>query len=544
MPGVPAARPRSTRSCGRSRGTGTSLAARSAARGGRCRADRRRPRAATTRPCRLTCEPQFARSMTVSETRGSARRCARRRRPSSMFTSTRPSSQSYHVATVTGEPSGRTVAMTAAFGFARKASSSGGRGGGARRRAYHPSAIRSATRCQATRPPTHRCSPGRRRTCRRATPGASRSSGTASARSRACTATTCELLVAQRQAPRREARRRRRGAAARADAAPTACSTASCARSTRTASRASSSSSAARARSPTSSSTCSSSTASRSSREPWSRRRELLEELIRPGAPLGRALAGLRRRRGAARGRTRARARGRHGQARRARPTGPAAAATTGARSSSARRPTLRIAGYTAGAGLAQQPRRADPRDRRARVRGQLRQRPLGRRTCASCSRRSRRCGARRSPLRGAGPTGARPARASPGSSRRSRCEVEFTEWTREHRLRAPVFKRLAKEGPVRQAGSASSSSRTRTRSSSPTRRSRRATCSPTTARSRRCSCRTCATGRSRSCATPTASRASTSSRSSAPPHAPALDAHGDAPEQLRRHAARRSTTS
>ena len=28
-------------------------------------------------------------------------------------------------------------------------------------------------------------------------------------------------------------------------------------------------------------------------------------------------------------------------------------------------------------------------------------------------------------------------------------CEVEFAEWTRERRLRAPVFKRLAEEGPV-----------------------------------------------------------------------------------------------
>jgi hypothetical protein len=52
-----------------------------------------------------------------------------------MFTSTLPSSQTYHVATVTGDPSGRTVAMTDAFGFARKASSRGGSGGFGTRRA-------------------------------------------------------------------------------------------------------------------------------------------------------------------------------------------------------------------------------------------------------------------------------------------------------------------------------------------------------------------------------------------------------------------------
>ena len=73
--------------------------------------------------------------MTVSETRGSARMCSLRRRDASMLTSTRPSSQSYHVATVTGAPSGPIVAITAAFGFARKASSRGGNGGRGTRRA-------------------------------------------------------------------------------------------------------------------------------------------------------------------------------------------------------------------------------------------------------------------------------------------------------------------------------------------------------------------------------------------------------------------------
>src|ERR1022692_3210822 len=47
-----------------------------------------------------------------------------------MFSSTRPSSQSYQVAAVCGVPSGRMVATTAGFGFARKASTSGGTGTG------------------------------------------------------------------------------------------------------------------------------------------------------------------------------------------------------------------------------------------------------------------------------------------------------------------------------------------------------------------------------------------------------------------------------
>src|ERR687888_285369 len=45
-----------------------------------------------------------------------------------MFSSTRPSSQSYHVAAVCGEPSGRSVAITAAFGCARNSSTSAGTG--------------------------------------------------------------------------------------------------------------------------------------------------------------------------------------------------------------------------------------------------------------------------------------------------------------------------------------------------------------------------------------------------------------------------------
>src|SRR6476660_8146909 len=47
-----------------------------------------------------------------------------------MFKSTRPSSQSYQVAAVCGEPSGRSFATTAGFALARNASTSGGTGTG------------------------------------------------------------------------------------------------------------------------------------------------------------------------------------------------------------------------------------------------------------------------------------------------------------------------------------------------------------------------------------------------------------------------------
>src|SRR5262249_46659285 len=47
-----------------------------------------------------------------------------------MFRKTRPSSQSYQVAAVWGAPRGLTVATTAGFGRARKASTSGGTGTG------------------------------------------------------------------------------------------------------------------------------------------------------------------------------------------------------------------------------------------------------------------------------------------------------------------------------------------------------------------------------------------------------------------------------
>ena len=49
-----------------------------------------------------------------------------RRRDSSMFSSTRPSSQSYQVAAVCGKPLGIIVATTAMFGWARKPSTAAG----------------------------------------------------------------------------------------------------------------------------------------------------------------------------------------------------------------------------------------------------------------------------------------------------------------------------------------------------------------------------------------------------------------------------------
>src|SRR5829696_3935883 len=83
----------------------------------------------TTRPKRLTWEYQLSSPSTVRETRPSRRMNARRSLVTSMFTSARPSCQSYQVATVCGEPSGRSVAITAGLGRRRNSSISGGTGG-------------------------------------------------------------------------------------------------------------------------------------------------------------------------------------------------------------------------------------------------------------------------------------------------------------------------------------------------------------------------------------------------------------------------------
>src|SRR5438552_7682936 len=64
----------------------------------------------------------------VSATRGSRRMKRRRTRLSSMLRRTRAPSQSYQVAAVWGEPSGRSVATTAGFGRRRNSSTSGGSG--------------------------------------------------------------------------------------------------------------------------------------------------------------------------------------------------------------------------------------------------------------------------------------------------------------------------------------------------------------------------------------------------------------------------------
>ena len=55
--------------------------------------------------------------------------CSSRLRPSSMFTSTRPSSQRYQVAVDTGWPSRRRVVMTAGLGLRSMATAASGSGG-------------------------------------------------------------------------------------------------------------------------------------------------------------------------------------------------------------------------------------------------------------------------------------------------------------------------------------------------------------------------------------------------------------------------------
>jgi len=82
-----------------------------------------------TRPWRLTWRYQFPASITVSETRGSWRRWTKRDRSASRFRRIRPPSQRYHVATVTGIPSARTVPMTAGFGCCRNSTTSGSQPG-------------------------------------------------------------------------------------------------------------------------------------------------------------------------------------------------------------------------------------------------------------------------------------------------------------------------------------------------------------------------------------------------------------------------------
>src|SRR5690242_7056287 len=74
----------------------------------------------------LTCRYQSS-SKIVRLTFGLERIRPSRALFASMLTTKRPSSQSYHVATVIGNPSGRIDAMIAAFGRLRNSTTSGGK---------------------------------------------------------------------------------------------------------------------------------------------------------------------------------------------------------------------------------------------------------------------------------------------------------------------------------------------------------------------------------------------------------------------------------
>src|SRR3954463_13044180 len=85
-------------------------------------------RISSTRPRSVSCRYQSGPSITVTETRGSRRMFARRRRAESMFTRTRSPSHSYQVTALCGAPLGRSVAITAGFTRLSSASASGGSG--------------------------------------------------------------------------------------------------------------------------------------------------------------------------------------------------------------------------------------------------------------------------------------------------------------------------------------------------------------------------------------------------------------------------------
>jgi bifunctional non-homologous end joining protein LigD len=181
-------------------------------------------------------------------------------------------------------------------------------------------------------------------------------------------------------------------------------------------------------------------------REPWSKRRELLEKLVLPGAASivlsqvyedGEALLDAARRRGL--------------EGIMAKRCG--ALYKPGRRSDDWRKiklrqeAVLRIAGYTSGQGararLGALILASDDLEYAGNCGSGLSEADVHelREALAPLVRET-------SPLRGAGPAGAARARVTwvePALA----CEVEFAEWTRDHRLRAPVFKRLAKEQPV-----------------------------------------------------------------------------------------------
>jgi bifunctional non-homologous end joining protein LigD len=181
--------------------------------------------------------------------------------------------------------------------------------------------------------------------------------------------------------------------------------------------------------------------------EPWTRRRELLTALVRPGAASvvlsqvyadGEALLDAARRRGL--------------EGVMAKRTG--ALYKPGRRSDDWRKlklrqeAVLRIAGYTSGQGA------------RSRL-GALILATGDLEYAGNCGSGLSDAGMatllealaplRRetSPLRGAGPAGPAARARITWVEPRLSCEVEFAEWTQDRRLRAPVFKRLAKEQPV-----------------------------------------------------------------------------------------------
>ena len=355
---------------------------------------------------------------------------------------------------------------------------------------------------------------------RAARAGSSRSSGTATARSRTCAAARPSCVSRNEQRPhgalRRGRARRCRGRSRRR----TASSTARSARSTSRGGRASPRmQQGERHRSSTTSSTCSSSRASRSSTCRWRERRERLERAARP-AQHARCGSPRRSRTATAllEAAKRAGARGRDGQAADSRYEPGQARARDWLKVKTRAAPGVpdrrvhhgRRAGASSGLGSLVL---AVRRGRRARagsgnVRHGLhrgRDRPAARSSCGRSSARRR-----RSPS----------SRRCPASAEddvvwvepKLVCEVEFAEWTHDGRLRAPVLpgparRQGARGGAARAAGrdevirrgqARRCGSRTSTRSSGPTRGSRRATCSTTTATSRPCSSRTCATGRSR----------------------------------------------
>jgi bifunctional non-homologous end joining protein LigD len=175
--------------------------------------------------------------------------------------------------------------------------------------------------------------------------------------------------------------------------------------------------------------------------EPWSRRRELLEELIRPGAPSivlsqvfddGEALLAA------------ARARGLEGvMAKRVNaPYRPGRRSDDWRKIKIRQKATLRIAGYTAG-------------ERSRSSLGALLLATDDLEYAGNCGSGLSDADVRElldalgplrrdsSPLRGAGPTGAAARSRITWVEPSLSCEVAFTEWTRERRLRAPVFERL-----------------------------------------------------------------------------------------------------